>query len=135
MVRYSIFTSPCTKGCNFSFCCSVTSASISRSDPRVRALAITSSNRTCQMASLLRFLIIYHTRSLFANYVFRCVFQNVKKQPFLQLLRSKNGCFRWCGQQDSNLHALAGEPKGDVTSGKACVYAILLSSPIKPTHE
>ncbi len=22
---------------------------------------------------------------------------------------------RWCGQWDSNLHALAGEPKGDVT--------------------
>ena len=52
MVIYSSFTSPCTKGSNFSFCCSVTSASISRSGPRVSALAITSSNRTCQMASV-----------------------------------------------------------------------------------
>ena len=36
------------------------------------------------------------------------------------------GLFNWCGQQDSNLHALAVEPKGDVTLVKVSISIVCL---------
>ena len=40
------------------------------------------------------------------------------------------GCFSyWCGQQDSTLHALAVEPKGNVTLVMVLMYGCLLTFP------
>ena len=57
--------------------------------------------------NIFTFLLLYHRRVLFVNCIFLYVYQHqTQKQPFLQLLRCKNGCFGWCGRQDLNLHAL-----------------------------
>ena len=50
--------------------------------------------------------------------ILRFAEENNKSEPVPNRGNQVRIILLWCGQQDSNLHALAGEPKGDVTSVK-----------------